>query len=203
MGHEILVEEVIEEGRRLIERIADEALTVVVAAWIKKLELRTWAIYIGASSASLDIKKESGRIVLRALARIVDPTISLFYIDLIEASDPVVDALLALRDRYPTMVARKLKTKRAIGHLDTRGLYLYPPNFTLTDPNEVVHSVLRLLDRSGSAAPSVVTFKDGSRIHAVPVGIRLNTPEGARIDWHDVVTSQDRSVSARDVVSIL
>jgi len=202
MDHEILVEEVIEEGRRLIERIAEEPLPTKVAAWIKKREVRAWAIYIGASSDRLKDAGESVRIVLRALAKMTDPTISLIHIELRDVSNPIIADLLALRDRYPSMVATKLKTRRKIGHLETRGLYLYPASFDLADSSEIVHSVLQLLDRRGSASPSVVTFKDGSKIHAVPVGIRLNTPEGARIDWHDVVTSQDRSVSADEVVSI-
>ncbi len=203
MDHEILVEETIEEGRRLIERIAEEDLPIVVAAWIKKREHRLWKIHIGACSPRLKDANEAGRITLRALAKMTDPTIVLIDIDLTEASDPVAVDLLALRDRYPRMVATKLKTRRKIGNRETRGLYIYPPNFEMTPPGEIVHSVLRLLDRTGSASPSVVTFKDGSTIHAVPVGIHLDTPEGARIDWRDVVTNQERSVAAIEVVSIL
>ena len=203
MDHEILVEEVIEEGRRLIERISEEPLPIEVAAWIKQRESRVWTIHIGASSPRLKDAGESARVVLRALAKMTDPSICLIDIELRDMSNIVPADLLKIRDRYPSMVATKLKTKRKIGNIETRGLYLYPANFELPSPNEIVHSVLQLLDRRGSASPSLVTFKDGSKIHAVPVGIRLNTPEGARIDWQDVVTSRERSVAADEVVSIV
>ncbi len=192
-----------EEGRKLIELVSQEDVDVLIGAWVKKYENRYWHLYVAASSNHLSIKEERFRIAHRALSQLIDPSASLIDFHVIEPSDPIALGLLAIRDRYPRMVATKLKTRRTIGNLDTRGLYIYPPNFEMTPPGEIVHSVLRLLDRTGSASPSVVTFKDGSTIHAVPIGIRLNTPEGARIDWRDVVTSRERSVAADEVVSIL
>lgn len=177
MDHSILVEEQIEEGQQLIGCVADQLLNIVIAAWIKESEGRVWRIYIAVGSPiGQKIKTESVRIALRALERMTDPTIFFIDINIIEAKNPITLDLLAICKKYPMMVSTKLETSRQIGHLKVKGLYIYPASFELNPPSEIVHSVLLLFDRSGSASASIVTLKDGSQIHAVPVGIRLNSP---------------------------
>lgn len=202
MDHDVLVEEQIEDGRRLLEAFEAASYRVAVAAWAKLRDSRLWELYIGLDIVDRAEKQEAFGQLVSSFRTLGVTTIHLALVRIGPIGSSPFSDLREIRDRYPSMVARKLKTRRQIGREETRGLYLYPPTFDLPKPDQVVHSVLQLLDRSGGAAPSVVTFRDGSQIHAVPVGIRLNTPDGARIDWHDVVTSQDRTVPAAEVVSI-
>ena len=60
MDHNVLVEEGIEQGRILIDRLQEEPITIVVAAWLRPLESSAWQIYLGAEAPGVDLRREGG-----------------------------------------------------------------------------------------------------------------------------------------------
>jgi len=201
MDTEILVDNRIDDGRRLITELVRDGFDVTVAFWVRTSEEGLWVLYIGSTSVAAEKIGEAYGILYLSLHRIPDSGISLLDIKLVHATNPIAVAAKAIRDRYPGRVAIRSRGTR-LGKLSVDEVYIYPAVTGPMTPDEVMQTVLRLMNRTGPVQPSVVTLRDGSAIQAIPMGIQMRQPGGVQIVLLDIATNTDRPVSADDVVNI-
>lgn len=129
MGQRPLVELQIQDGQRLIDRIAAEGIAVTAAAWVWESESGQWFLYlatplVGADGATRSAYRRVNELMreLQKEGFAVDP----FEVKMIGPDDPVAKALVAARDHYPAKVPMWFRGSR-LGELAVEEAYIYPP----------------------------------------------------------------------------
>lgn len=125
MDKELLVEEQIDDGRRLIIELLRADFDVTGAFWVRTGEDGLWLFYI--SSTAVDVKKVGGayRQVYACLNNLSSPWIAPSDIKLIHPSNPVSVAAVMIRDRHPGRLPTRYHGKR-LGPLAIEEAYIYP-----------------------------------------------------------------------------
>ncbi|HUY35849.1 MAG TPA: hypothetical protein VMV69_24110 [Pirellulales bacterium] len=196
-----MVDNRIDDGRKLIAELVRDGFDVTVAFWILTSEEGLWHLYIGSTSAEAENIGDNYRRIYACLRQVPNPSVSFSEINLVHPTNPIARDAIAARDRYPGRIPTRYRGKR-LGNLTVDEAYIYPRASGEMTRNEVLQTVASLMNRSGALQPSVVTFRDGSAIQAIPVGIDLHPPSTVRVAFHDVVAGTDRVVPADDVVNI-
>jgi hypothetical protein len=91
---------------------------------------------------------------------------------------------------------------KSLGSLALEEAYIYPKFVGPMTPPEVLQAVAGLMNRSGSVPPALVTFRDGSRIRAVPVSLQVRKPGQVEVEFLDINTNTSRVVGPNEVVNI-
>lgn len=148
MDTELLVEERIEDGQSLIDRLARDGFPVAVAFWVKtRLPVLTsglasgtvsyttfppspqeegqWFLYIGSPSVNPESPGAAYGTVYAALSRVPDPCFSLLEIKLVNSTNPAVRDALAVRKRYPGRIL-DVNSEKRFGDLSVDKMYIYP-----------------------------------------------------------------------------
>ncbi len=201
MDTELLVDNRIEDGRKLIVELVRDGFDVVVALWLKTSEEGLWFLYIASTSVETERIGDAYRRVYSCLSRIADPCVALSETKLIHAMNPIAQDAIAVRDRYPGKMPTKYQGRR-LGNLSIEEAYIYPPASGPMTRNEVLQTAVGLMNRAGIPQPSTFTLRDGSEIHAIPVSIDRQSSGTISIVLQDVVASKSQVVSADDVASI-
>jgi hypothetical protein len=125
MDTELLVEDRIEDGRRLVAELIKEGFDVTVAFWVRTSEEGLWFLYVGSTSV------ESGKVgdayitAYDCLARLPNSSISLSDIKLVPATNPIAKDAKEIRDRYAGRVPTKYHGKQ-LGRMAIEEAYIYP-----------------------------------------------------------------------------
>ncbi|MBI1900867.1 MAG: hypothetical protein HYS13_07120 [Planctomycetia bacterium] len=201
MDTELLVDERIEDGRRLIAQLVKDGFDVSVAFWVLTGEDQLWYLYIGSASADAKDIGSAYRRVYASLARLSKACVTFSEIKLISLTNTIARDAIAVRDRYPGRMATRFHGKQ-LGNLPIEEAYVYPRAVGPMTRNEVLQTVVGLMNRTGPLQPSIVTLYSGGAIKAIPVGVDMKSPGAVNIVLHDVVAGQDRVVSADDVANI-
>ncbi|HUY32370.1 MAG TPA: hypothetical protein VMV69_06285 [Pirellulales bacterium] len=201
MDTELLVDDRIDDGRKLIAELVRDGFDVTAAFWIKTSEEGLWRLYIVSKSVDTAKIGEGYLPVYACLRRIPDPCIALSDIRLVNATNPIARDAITVRDRYPGRIPARFQGKR-LGNLAIEEAYIYPPASGQMTRSEVLQTAAGLMNRTGALQPSIVTFRDGSSMQAIPVGIDMQSPGTVRVVLHDIAAGADRVVSADDVVNI-
>jgi hypothetical protein len=135
------------------------------------------------------------------LSRIPNASIELSDLKLVPATNPVAKDALAVRERYPGRVPTRYHGKR-LGGIAIEEAYIYPRLMGPMPPLDLMRTVLEIIGRPGPAEPSAVTLRDGTKLRAIPAGIRRLSSGDVEITLRDVATDTDRVVSIADVVSL-
>lgn len=130
MDTDLLVENKIEDGERLIRQLIRDQFEVGVAFWVKINEDGLWYLYI--ASTSVDAKKmgEALHKVYAALDNIPACSITPTEITLLTSTDPIAQDAEALRDRYPSREPKPYRGQR-LANLATEEVLIYPRLFPL------------------------------------------------------------------------
>jgi hypothetical protein len=201
MDTELLVEDRIDDGRKLLAELLRDDFDVTVAFWAKTSEEGLWFLYVGSTTFAPERLGDAYRTAYDCLRRIADPCIALSEIKLVEATNPIARDAIAVRDRYPARIPTRYRETR-LGNLSFDEAYIYPRNIGPLTVDDVLQRVAALMNRTGVLEPSVVTLRDGSAIQAVPVGIHMHSPGAVRIVLLDRATNTEQVVLADDVVNI-
>ena len=126
MDTDLLVDNKIEDGEKLIRQLIRDQFEVTVAFWVKRTEEGLWHFYIASSSVATEKLNEAYRIVYAALEKIPGCSVSPSEINIITRMDPICRDAVALRDRYPSRELTKPYYGQRIGNLDTVELHIYP-----------------------------------------------------------------------------
>jgi hypothetical protein len=201
MDTELLVDNRVDDGQKLLTELVRNGFDVSVAFWAKTSEEGLWQLYIGSTRVQAETLGDAYRTVYTCLSRIPDPSVSLSQIKLVHATNPAAMDAIAVRDSDPGRIPIKYQGKR-LGNLAIEEACIYPRDIGQMISSKVLQKILGLMNRSGSVKPSTVTLLDGTTIQAIPVGIDMELPGTIRIILHDVVTNTNRTVPADDVVNI-
>jgi hypothetical protein len=126
MGQAVLVDNQIDDGREVVERLASNGFDVTAAAWVKPSEDDRWFLYI--ASKEVDAKGLTAAFgALRvAMEGMNEPWLSVFEVKFIRTTDPITKDLLDIQRRHPGPFARRSRPPR-LGDLATDEVYVYPP----------------------------------------------------------------------------
>jgi len=128
MDTEILVENRIVDGQKLIRELSRSGFDVSVAFWVRLSESDVWILYIGSRSISPDKPGEEYTILYSCLNHVPDVSIGLSEIYVIPFSDPIARAAIAIRDRNRKRIPARYEGKR-LGNLDIEEAWIYPERF--------------------------------------------------------------------------
>ena len=126
MDTELLVEDQIEDGRELINRLLTIGFNVDVAFWLKLGEDASWRLYLALTGFDPEVRHAAFSAVFVTLDNIHGTSISPADITLIDPTSPQAKAAIELRDRSRSRTPRIFHDKR-LGDLFAKEAYIYPP----------------------------------------------------------------------------
>jgi hypothetical protein len=126
MDTELLVENQIDDGRRLVEQAVSDGMEVSAAFWVKTSEEGLWHLYIASPLVNEVRLGEAYRQVYASLGKILESSVSPSDITLVNDRNPIARDIIAVRDRSPARVATRYGGKR-IGSVSIVEAYIYPP----------------------------------------------------------------------------
>jgi hypothetical protein len=130
-----LVNEQIDDGKRLIVRLVEEGIPVTAAFWVKESESGRWYLYIATSLVKRGGAKlpAYGRI-LPLLGQMPQPFgIDSFQVKAVGPSSPIAEAALALQERHPGNRGIHYEGPQ-LGGKYIEAAYIYPPVNALSVP---------------------------------------------------------------------
>lgn len=203
MEQELLVENRIEDGEKLLAELVRSSFDVSVAFWVLTSEENSWFLYIGSNTIKPDRVGDSYGMLYTSLSKLPDISVSISDVKLVHPSNPIARGAIGERDRRPGRIPVSYRGKR-LGDMAIEEAYIYPRIGPMTR-DEVRQTVMALLTRSGPAQPSTFILADGTTTQAIPIGMHLNLAgptRGLQFELLDPVTSQRQVVAADDVLNI-
>ncbi len=124
-----LVNEQIEDGRKLLAQLAAEGFDVTAACWVRfaLCAEHEWFFYIVSERVDKDGLRAAGLAVHQAIHRIPPPWgpwITVSELRLVGLNDPMAKEVLAFRARYP---GRTWFPGASLGSQIIEQAYIYPP----------------------------------------------------------------------------
>jgi len=198
-----LLERKINDGRRLLRELDREGFEVAVALWASTGEKGKWRLYI-ASKESEAAGFAAYRRVFAALHRLPSPLLTSDEVKVIRASDPFARDALKERGQHtgPDPIAYE---GWRLGDTSVGGAYIYPPPpYHLTPADAVARAVSLMTGTQPGQVTnhSLVTFRDGSTKHAIPIGVQVDDGGLLVIKFVDVANGQKMTVPASEVIGI-
>lgn len=128
MDQVTLVEEQINDGKRLIDRLTEEGVVVTAACWIKESESGRWYLIIASSLVGEDgARREAYGRVNEVIRQMPQPFgVDFFDIKVVAPSAPIAEAVANLYKRYPGKGPIRYGDYR-LGDVSVEGAYIYPP----------------------------------------------------------------------------
>jgi hypothetical protein len=175
MDTEVLVENRIEDGGRLLVELAREGFDVAVAVWVRTSEEGLWHLYIASDSVTPETLGDVYRRVYVCLRKIPEPRLSMLEIKLVHSSNSIARDAIAVRDRHSGREPVRFQGKR-LGDLAIEEAYIYPATLK---PMEVIakgrEEVLRYLEadsqaRSGQPGEYLLARDESGRLIAFIAG---------------------------------
>jgi hypothetical protein len=123
---ELLVDSRIDDGQRLIDQLVRDGLEIKAAFWVKTKEEGLWHLYIASPSVDQEKPGEAYGRAYASLSELPDTTISLSDIKLINGTNPLAKAAVAVRERQPGKGLISVTGKR-LGDQSIEEAYVYPP----------------------------------------------------------------------------
>jgi hypothetical protein len=123
-----LVENLIDDGQKLLERLPQQGFQVTAAFWIRPAEDDAWRFYI----ASPVVEKEGLTQAYRRLHTLIRQLPQPFWIDplevkLIGETNPIAQGVLGIHRRAGAAQVSPIRWGgKKLGNLSIEGAYLYP-----------------------------------------------------------------------------
>jgi hypothetical protein len=128
MDQGTLVEDQIEGGRRILERLATEGVPVTAAGWLKESDTGEWFLYLATPLVGEDGAKRPAYRRVNAALRPMTPArwVDSLEIKVVGLDSPVGRFLRDLQARYPGRSFLRYG-EASLASLGMDGAYLYPP----------------------------------------------------------------------------
>ncbi len=120
-----LVDELIDDGRRLIDRLVQENIPVIMASWVKPVEEDRWSLYIATPLLDEKGATRAYREVYRVLRSLGNPWVTDSDISLVGQDDPITRDVLAIKRRFPGRLPTRSRRPQ-LGNLAVEETYVYP-----------------------------------------------------------------------------
>jgi hypothetical protein len=209
MAQELLVENRIEDGEKVLTEFIKSGFDVAVAFWVLTAEEGLWFLYISSNAVNARKVGDAYGTLVLCLTKMPDAAVSLSHVKLVHPSEPIAREAIAVRDRelarlHHARVPVRFYGKR-LGELAIEEAFIYPARIGPMTRDEVRQTVMALLTTSGPAQASTFTFADGHEVQAIPIGLQLKMHQpgrGLQIVLLDPRTDQNQAVAADEVVDI-
>ncbi len=120
-----LVDNLIDDGRRLIDRLGQENIPLIMACWVKPVEEDRWSLYLGTSLLDQKGAARAYREVYRVLRTLRNPWVTDSDIRLVGEGDPITKEVLDITKRYPVRLPSRSRRPQ-LGNLAVEETYVYP-----------------------------------------------------------------------------
>src|SRR5262249_13992443 len=110
MDPELLVDDRLEDGQRLVSQLFMDGFEVTAAFWVRTSQEGLSHLYIASPSVNGEKIGEAYGIVYTSLSKVPSPWISLSEIKLVSPSNPMTRDVLELQRRHPGRTP--LRTRR-------------------------------------------------------------------------------------------
>jgi hypothetical protein len=158
MATDTLVDVQFEEGRKLINLLAETGFDVTAACWVRTSEPDRWVLYIATDVVDRD-GLHAAYLALNPVYRSIPDAWVLFsHVKLIGVDNPITRDILAIRGQLPTRSA--IRSRRPyLGDVATEEVYVYPPSET--EKGGVRRSFMVRYVRQGTSNTWKATIKPG------------------------------------------
>jgi hypothetical protein len=126
MAQATLVGQEIEDGQKLLARLAAANIDVAAAAWIKEAENPRWHFYIASKAIEELDRAEVRRRIDAEVRRPPDLWIDLFDVRVIGATEPLARDVMDYQSKHPKRIPVRFRGYR-LGRLDVEAAFIYPP----------------------------------------------------------------------------
>lgn len=199
-----LVEQKVNEARRLLKEIERGGVAVPVAFWAKTGDGK-WHLYIASPAVDALGLAAAYRAVFEALDRLLKPTtITPADVKLLRSSDPMAQDALEIQRRHQGPGPIGYSGYR-LGETPIDLAYIYPPSPYDLTPSDVLARVVALMMQrqpGQPVPPSRVTLRDSSTRQGLPKGFEMNSGGQMVIKFLEVPGGQELTIPASDVIGI-
>ncbi len=126
MDSELLVEQQILDGERLVVQLARDGFDVAVAFWARTSEEGRWYLYVGSNSVDPARIGDAYGKLYASLRRLPGLVLDMSQVKLVGTSSPVVRDALTIRSRHSGTVSVRLHGPR-LGNLAAEEALIYGP----------------------------------------------------------------------------
>jgi hypothetical protein len=125
MGQEILVNEQVEVGKKVIAEF-EKYMPVKIAFWLKECDRPYWYLYLASDGITPVTLREAYGEVSHFRNRIRDPNYDPFRVNLVGTDDPFAKAALDVYRDFHSDIPRRIQNE-VFGGTEVDGVYIYPP----------------------------------------------------------------------------
>ena len=120
-----LVENRIDDGRKLINLLTRVGFPLTAVCWVKTSEQGDWYLYIASTTVDQMDLASAYRDVYGVLTTISGTSISVSDVKLIGMNNPITKDILEIRQRYPGKLPT-ISRRRQLGSVAVDEVYVYP-----------------------------------------------------------------------------
>jgi hypothetical protein len=130
-----LVNDLIEDGRQIVEQLPQNGFEVMAAFWLKAAEDGLWYFYIVSPVAENERLNDAYGRLHTLIRRMPQPlSVDPLEVRLIEPSDPMAKDIFAIHSRAPGPKGRPIRWGGTqLGNVSIEGAYLYPLSAAATN----------------------------------------------------------------------
>jgi hypothetical protein len=125
MGEVALVENQIDDGQRLLDRLAEGGVVVRAACWVKPFDEDRWTLYIASPTVDEKGKLEAYRQLTPVLRSLGDDWLTSSDVTLVGEKHPLVQDALDLLRRFPHRTPIR-SPRSVLGGIGVEEVYVYP-----------------------------------------------------------------------------
>jgi hypothetical protein len=131
-----LVNELVDDGGRLIQRLDEEGIPTIVACWVKPIEEDRWSLFIATPLVDERGAAQAYREVYRVLRSLGTSRLTDSDINLVGPNDPIARDALDIRGRFGGRLPTR-SSRPQFGNLAVEETYIYPSPMSLRLTREV------------------------------------------------------------------
>jgi hypothetical protein len=185
-----LVENKIDEGQRLLDRLVEKGIVVRAACWLKPVEEDRWSLYIATPSVDEKGSLEAYSQLTPVLRSLGDGWLTSSDITLVGEKDPIVQDALDILRRFPHKTPIR-SPRSLVGRISVEEVYVYPLGKTavtiyhLVFPDTPEPGILSLDSALLNGRFSMEVERQGEhKVYPGKTGIDcvVAAPEGAKLE---------------------
>jgi hypothetical protein len=188
-----LVENQIDDGQRLLDRLGDEGVVVRAACWVKPVEEDRWSLYIATPSVDEKGSLAAYRQLSRVLRSLGDGWLTSSDVTLVGEKHPIVTDVLDILRRFPHRTPIR-SPRSLLGGISIEEVYVYPLGKTPVtiyglvfrgEPSGALHLSLQPHDQH-----SMMVVESGGNRNEYPAETGIDwvvaAPEGAKLERNEI-----------------
>jgi hypothetical protein len=127
MDQVTLVEDQIDQGRKLVERLHRDGFDVTAACWVKEGESGRWYLYLASPTVDAEGKRNAYGRINATLRQMPQPfSIDPLAIKVVRERSPIAEAVAGVHKRHPVGTPLHFHGTH-FGGVDMEAIYVYPP----------------------------------------------------------------------------